>query len=166
MASICFILALLSAPGAAQKPAPSFSNLIQIPVNLYSPEGVRLAKGQYNVEVKQDNGQYTIVFLQNDKAISTVKGEVPKDNAGEPPTTLPLIGTQYLRSSDDPVGTEAERHFSKSGLPRYEEEMRPWKAALRVYPLTDQKTVLWLFEEKLPAGKRSHVEFKLYLSPQ
>ncbi len=166
MAPICFILALLTASSAPQKPAPSFSNLIRIPVDLYSPQGVRLEKGQYNIEVKQDDGQYTLLFLQNDQTKLTIKGELLKDGAIEPPTTVPLIGTQYLRSSDDPVGTEAERHFSKSGLPRYEEEMRPWKAALRVYPLTDQKTVLWLFEEKLPAGKWSHVEFKLYLSPK
>ena len=68
--------------------------------------------------------------------------------------------------SADPVGTEAERHFSKSGLPRYQEERRDWKATLRAYSTDDQKESLWLFEERQPGGKWSHIQFILYLNPE
>jgi hypothetical protein len=166
MGSICLLLGLLMAAGSPQKPAPSFSNLISLPVDLYSAEGVRLEKGQYDVEVRQENGQYSLLFRQNGQTKATLKGEVLKDDASDPPTALPLIGTQYLRSSADPVGNEAERHFSKTGLAQYQEEKREWKAALRIYTTPDQKQALCLFEERQPAGKWSHVQFKLYLNPK
>src|SRR5579862_5083405 len=163
MGSICLILGLLMASGTAPAPAPTFSGSIRLPVDLYSADGTHLDKGQYSVEVKQESGQYSLVFLQDDQPKGTVQGQVLGADAGDDDLSMPLIGTQFLRSSDDPVGTEWERHFSKTGLPQYQEEKRDWKATLRVYSTTDQKEALWLFEERKAPGKWSHVEFRMYL---
>ena len=151
--------------GATQKPAPTFNGFVRLPVDLYTAEGTHLEKGEYAVQVKLENGQYSLLFLQNDKTEGTIKGEPLKGEVTDEPIAMPLIGTQFLRSSADPVGSEAERHFSKSGLPQYEEENRDWKATLRVYTTRDQKGSLWFFEERQHGGTWSHIEFKLNLSP-
>ncbi len=167
MSSIGLILALLMAVGSGPATAPpTYSGSIRLPVDLYSAEGAHLEKGDYAVEVKQENGRYSLVFLQNDKTQSTIIGEPSKDDGGNEQIAMPLIGTQFLRSSADPVRSEAERHFSKTGLPQYEEESRDWKATLRVYTTRDQKQAVWLFEERQTAGKWSHIQFKLNLNPQ
>ena len=106
----CLIACLLVVPNALGAPALSYKGGIRLPMSLATTDGARLAKGQYDVEVKVQNGGYDLVFLQDEHALATVKGEVLKDDASDPPVAMPLIGTQYLRSSADPVGTEAERH--------------------------------------------------------
>jgi hypothetical protein len=165
MSAICLMLGLLMVAGGAEKPMPSFTGDIRLPLDLYTAEGAHLEKGRYTVEVKTENGQYRLVFLQDDQARATVKGEdLPADDGAE--SGFPLIGAQYLRSSDDPVGTEAERHFSKTGLPQYEEENRDWKATLRAYTAGDQEQTLWLFEEREPGRKWLHVHFTVYLHPR
>jgi hypothetical protein len=166
MGSICLILGMLMASGSAPAPAPTFSASIRLPVDLYSADGTHLEKGEYAVQVKQDNSQYSLVFLQDDQPKGTVKGQVLGEDAGDDDLSIPLIGTQFLRSSADPVGSEAERHFSKTGLPQYQEEKRDWKATLRVYSTSDQKEALWFFEERQSAGNWLHVRFKLLLNPK
>jgi len=161
-----FIFALLMSAGSSHPGALSFKSVIKFPVDLYTAEGAHVEKGQCDVDVKQDNGQYSLRLTQNDKTIATVKGEVLRDDVGDDPSAVPLLGTQYLRSSADPVGSEAERHSSKTGLAQYQEEKRDWKAALRIYSTQDPKEALCLFEEKLPGGKWTRVVFKLYLSPR
>jgi hypothetical protein len=152
------------ASGSAPATAPSFSGDLRLPVDLYAAGGTRLEKGEYAVQVKQENGQYGLTFLQSDQPKVTVKGEVLGDDAGEEQASMPLIGTQFLRSSADPVGSDWERHFSKSGLPHYQEEERDWKATLRAYSTQDQKEALWFFEERQPARTWRHVRFRLYLN--
>lgn len=164
MGSILLFLGLLSVAGSPQKPALTFTGYIRLPVDLYSADGARLEKGPYVVQVQVANGGYSLVFLQDDQTRGTVKGK-PVPPGGSDDAGYPLIGTQYLRSSEDPVGSEAERHFSKTGLPRYEEENRDWKAALRVYTSNDQKETLWLLEQRQPGDKWSHVEFRLSFHP-
>lgn len=166
MGSICLILGLLMASGSAPAPAPTYSGYVRLPVDLYSADGTHLEKGEYAVQVKQENGQYSLLFLQNDQTKGTIKGEPLKDAGSDGQIAMPLIGTQFLCSLADPVGTEAERHFSKTGLAQYEEESRDWKATLRVYTTRDEKQTLWFFEERQAAGKWLHVQFKLYLNPK
>jgi hypothetical protein len=157
------VASLLMVPSALGAPALSYKGGIRLPMALATTDGVRLAKGQYDVEVKVEHGGYNLVFLQNEHALATVKGEALKDDASDPPVTMPLIGTQYLRSSADPVGTEAERHSSKTGLAQYEEENRDWKAAIRVYKSPDDKRAVFLFNERRAGEQWNRVVFKLLL---
>lgn len=165
MTALPLTLALLLLAGGPQKAPPSFSGEIRLPVDLSAADGAHLEAGQYVVQVKIEKDQYCLVFLQDNRTKATIKGDVLADD-GNFPSGFPLIGTQYLRSSDDPVGTEAERHFSKTGLPHYQEEGRDWKATMRVYSTDDQKQALWLFEQRQPGRKWSHVMFKLNLNPK
>ncbi len=167
MVSICLLVGLLMTSGSASALAPpSFSGSLRLPVDLYAAKGAHLEKGEYSIRVKQVNGQYSLTFTQDNHPKLTVKGEILREDAGDENASLPLIGTQYLHSSADPVGTEAQRHFSHSGLPHYQEESRDWKATLRAYSTEDQKESLWFFEERQAEGKWSHIQFILYLSPQ
>ena len=163
---LLLILALFAATASPGSPAPSFKGSIKFPVDLYTADGARVEKGICDVEVKQEGGQYSLVLTQGDKPIGTVKGEVIRADASEDPSAIPLLGTQFLRSSADPVGTEAERHMSKTGLAQYQEETRDWKASLRIYRTQDQKDVLCLFEEREAEGKWKHIQFKLLLAPR
>ena len=160
------ILAAFLAVGNALAAAPTFNGFIRLPVELYASGGVHLEAGQYTVEVKQVNGEYLLVFQQSDKTIGSIKGVVLNGGIDNGALDMPLMGTQYLHSSADPIGSEAERHFSKSGLPRYEEETRDWKATLRAYTTRDRMETRWFFEHRGPEDKWSHVQFVLYLSPQ
>jgi hypothetical protein len=126
-------------------------------------EGKRLEKGAYDVEVKVGDGRYDLVFFQGEHPVATVQGKVLQDAASDPSATVPLIGTQYLRSSADPVGTEAERHFSKTGLAQYEEEKRDWKAALRLYKSSDGKQAVFIFSERQAGEHWNRVVFSLGL---
>jgi hypothetical protein len=165
MGSFLLILGLLTATGSPQKPALSFKGYIRLPVDLYSSDGTHFEPGQYVVEVKVDDGHYTLAFLQEDQTKGSAKGEVVSvDSLDE--SGYPLIGTQYLHPSDEPIGTEAQRHFSKTGLPQYQEESRDWRATLRVYTTNDQKEACWLFEQRQPGNKWSYVQFKLYFHPK
>jgi hypothetical protein len=165
MASILLLLGMLTVAGSPQKPALSFKGYVRLPVDLYSAEDTHLEAGPYVVQVKVEDGRYSLLFLQDDKLKGAVKGRAVPAGEGDE-SGFPLIGTQYLRSSDDPVGTEAERHFSKTGLPQYQEENRDWKATLRVYTTNDQKQALWIFEQRLPGAKWSHVQFRLNFHPK
>lgn len=156
-------LALMLASNVMLAAQPSYKGGIRLPVDLYTAEGGHLEKGQYTMEVKIDEGNYDLAFLQNDKMRLSVKGEALNDRTDDP-TGTPLVGAQYVRSSEDPIGTEAERHFSKTGLPQYEEEGRPWKAAMRIYTAPDEKEAIFLFKEKQD-DKWNRIVFKLLLEP-
>ena len=160
------LIALLMASSAAPAVAPSYAGFIRLPVELYSADGTHLDKGEYSVQVKQESGHYSLIFLQNDQPKATIKGEALSADAESGPLDLPLIGTQFLRSSADPLGSEAERHWSKNGLPGYQNEKRDWKATLRAYTTQDQKEAVWFFEERQPSGNWSHVRFTLLLNPK
>ena len=160
-----YLLALLLIPAASGTTVPSYKGSIRLPVALSTTDGTRVEKGQYDAEVKAEDGRYDLVFLLNDHAVATVKGDLLKDDASEPPVAMPLMGTQYLRSSADAVGTEAERHYSKTGLPQYEEENRDWKAALRIYRSPDDKQAVFLFSERKPGEQWNQIVFKLLLQP-
>ncbi len=161
------VVSLLAATLASAAAAPTFNGFIRLPVDLYANAGAHLEAGKYTVLVRQTaNGGYVLVFRQTDKAIGSVKGVILTGPIDNDSLDAPLIGTQYLHSSADPVGSEAERHFSKSGLPHYQEENRDWKATLRAYNARDGKETLWFFEQRQPDGTWSHVEFVLHLNPQ
>lgn len=162
----CLILGFLLGASLALGASPlSYRSGITSPVGLLAPDGSRLEKGQYDIEVKVADGRYDLVWLRNDRPVASINGEVLKDDAIAPRAARLLIGTLYLRSSADPVGTEAERHFSKTGFPQYEEENRDWKAAMRVYGSLDGKQAVFLFSERQLGEQWNRVVFRLAVAP-
>jgi len=124
---VLFILRCVSAG------AESYKGLVTLPIDLYTVEGIRLAKGKYETEIKVDKNRFILSFYSEGKTIAVIGGEEVQGDLFTLPATLPLAGTHYLRSSADPLQTAQERQFSKPGLPQYAEETRDWKAAIRVY---------------------------------
>ena len=161
------LLALqLALAGSSGAPAPpSYRGLIKLPLELQAPDGSRLAPGEYDIEVKPAKDRFELIFSQEEHVKATVQDELLKDDASAPPVRAPLLGTHYLRPSDEPIGTDAERQLSKTGRTQYEEENRDWKAALRVYRSEDERQAVFVFEEKKPHGQWTTVIFRLLLAP-
>jgi hypothetical protein len=138
--------------------APSYKGLMRIPIDLVTDDGVRLEKGQYELEVKLEK-DYVLCFSSAGHVKAVVKRLLDSD-----PTlasaSIPVVGTHYLRPSTEPLLTGEERRFSKTGKTQYEEETRDWKATLRVYK-NSAGSVLFLFESKGSRRQWDHVNFKL-----
>ncbi len=75
------------------------------------------------------------------------------------------MGTIFLRSTAQPIGTDEERHYSKTGQAQYEYEPRDWNATMRVYRSVDseKKRVRFIFRENGKDGKAKRRDFVLFL---
>ena len=145
--------------------AEAYENQARLPVDLYTPDGTLLAAGAYRVRVQFDEGRPSLLLTNSEDATTAVQGRpaVARDSGTAP--TIPIAGTLFLRSTEDPVGTDAERHRSKTGHAQYHETKRDWKAALRMYRYADagRKEVLLLFQRRQPQGLWETSEFQLFL---
>ena len=158
---VCLVLGIVGPAAVAEE--PYYKGLVRLEVDLYTGDGVRLQEGCYRVEVRPDRGHYTLAFLSDDQVKAVVNGYKPDD--GKLPATALFMGTEYLRSSEEPELTMEERRHSKTGQPQYQEENREWKAELRVLKSDDNTKVFFLFQEKQANGKWRRVLFKLRLKP-
>ena len=130
------------------KNIPPFTGKVQLPLNLETPDGSRLEKGLFDVEVRAENGSYSLHFLSAGSEKTFTTGQLEQGLQEELDLGYPLVGTIHLRASSDPVGTDAERHRSKTGLPQYQEETRRWDATLRIYRLDGMEKTIWvLFQQ-------------------
>ena len=155
----CLLAAAESGHATAE---PAFENVIHLPQDLYTREGRLLQQGSYRVRVQFDAGRPELVFESSNEGKTVIEGK-RTDRIGEDAPAVPIAGTMFLRSTDDPVGTDAERHHSKTGHPQYQETERDWKATLRMYRHADakKKEVLLLFQRRLPAARWESIEFRL-----
>ena len=144
----------------------SFHGVLTLPTPLKTTDGKELAKGHYDVEIRPENGQYSILFIKDGSSIS-VKGKMVDEGEQELPATIPIIGTHFLRSSEDHLRTAQERQFSQTGLPQYAEESRDWKATLRAYR-NNLSAVFFIFQVRDNRAKWKRVDFELreQLTPQ
>jgi hypothetical protein len=156
------ILAGLVAALLGAAAPPSYKGVLTIPVDLYSADGTQIPKGRYDVEIRSENAAYTLSFVQEGKRIALVKQRAAGSTSS---ASIPLIGTQFLRSSADPVQTAQERQFSKTGLPQYAEQTRDWKATLRSYRTADHSEAVFVLQERKSGGAWGRVEFPLSLKP-
>ena len=115
------------------------------------------------MEVKQEEGHHLLVFFLGEKVHTHVLETIPEISAIEA-AGIPVTGVHYMHSSADPIGTAQERAFSKTGLARYQEEKREWKATLRVYQSPENEAVFFIFQEHLELGQWKRVYFQLWRS--
>ena len=146
-------------------PTEAYENQARLPVDLYTPDGILLAAGSYRVRVQFDEGRPSLLLTNSEDATTAVQGRPAVTRDGSAAPTIPIAGTLFLRSTEDPVGTDAERHRSKTGHAQYHETTRDWKAALRMYRYADagRKEVLLLFQRRQPQGLWETSEFQLFL---
>ncbi len=165
--SLSTVACLLVAQEGAD-PRPSYSGEVRLPVALRSAEGAVLEKGHFDIEVRFEDQQPVLAFSRGDDVKAVVTGQLWEDDDETPEFSNPLVGTIFMRSSADPIGPEEERHFSKKGLPQYQEEGRKWNTVVRVYERSDgeRNEVCFLFQQIGQAGISTRTGFKLFLAPQ
>ena len=128
--------------------SPAYVGLVDLRVELSTPDGIKIFKGPIDVEVRQEAEHYLLFLKQGDKLLAVLNGRSVDEGNSE--VVVPFMGTTFLRPKDQVIGTEEERRFSKSGRPMYEEDTREWKATLRGYrsKARDGKTVWLVFQER------------------
>jgi hypothetical protein len=155
--TLCLLFTSPFQPKAAEM--PSYKGLMRIPVDLVTPEGVPLEKGQYDLEVKFEGTGYVLSFSSGGRAKAITKPLLNPEPTLSP-GWVPIVGTHYLRPSTEPLLTGEERRFSKTGRAQYEEETRDWKATLRAYK-TSHDTVLFVFQARRPRRQWDRLCFRL-----
>lgn len=155
---LAFLLFTASPYLIAAEP-PSYKGLMRIPIDLVTADGVRLQRGQYQLELKLEPGGYVLSFSSEGR-VKAVAKPLPASDAASTSATIPLVGTHYLRPSTEPVLTGEERRFSRTGKTQYEEETRDWKATLRVYK-NPAKAVFFIFQRRESSRHWDHIVFKL-----
>jgi len=140
----------------------AFENVIRLPRDLYTRDGHSLRQGSYRLRVQFDGGRPELVFESSHEAKTVIEGKRTHGIQEDTPA-IPIAGTMFLRSTGDPVGTDVERHHSKTGHPQYQETERDWKATLRMYRYADadKKDVLLLFQRRLSGVNWESTEFWL-----
>jgi hypothetical protein len=137
---------LLAAAGA-----PAYRGEVALPLELYTPAGRRLEARKYQIEIRQDETRYRLVFLDNDKPVDSVPGRAP---SGEKIFTVPIVGTVVLW----PANT-SEKQEPKSKLSPYLTNIS-WQAVLRVYRSRENSGNE---VHALLQVKSRQIEFPLYL---
>ena len=148
-------------PGQA---AASYVTELRLPGDLYTANGVVLEKGNYDLQLRIDNGQYSLAFFEGERLVAVVVGS-PHEKEGAKKWVVPVLGTLFLRSTADPIGTDEERHYSETGQAQYEYEKRNWKATLRAYRSVrpGDKGVRFVFQKIGDDGEQIQSDFVLYL---
>ncbi|MDE2927732.1 MAG: hypothetical protein OXT71_15155 [Acidobacteriota bacterium] len=157
-------LSLISATAAGPLPqsgAP-FVGKIRLPVSLRTAEGTVLPKGPFDVEVRSEDGSIRLRFLSPSAGPVSLQGVPVDPEDWTAAAGWPLAGTVHLHPVSIPIGTDAERHKSKTGMPQYLETPRVWNATLRLYRSEDPAgAVSVLFHENHPGGP-IRARFELY----
>ena len=143
--------------------APSYEGRIHLPFDLaVGDRQILIKKDTYRIAIVPDSDGYSLNFLEQGKPAAAVKGGAPSE-PGRPAPTMPATGTLFLRSSNLPVLTDEERHYSRTGKPQYEEATRDWEATLRVYEHLDSSNpeVHFVFQRRVEDRKWNEVRFIL-----
>ena len=157
-------LVLMSAAAAGPLPrsAASFVGKVRLPVSLRTADGTVLEKGPFDLEVRSVDGRFWLRFLSSSGGPVRLRGVTVDPDDWTAAAGWPLVGTVHLHPASIPIGTDAERHKSKTGMPQYLETPRVWNATLRLYRSEDPAgTVSILFHENHPSGP-VRARFELY----
>ncbi|HEX2523984.1 MAG TPA: hypothetical protein VHP35_17875, partial [Terriglobia bacterium] len=60
----------------AAQTAGVYKGELQLPVDLYTSEGILLEKGTFEIEVRQEKGHYALVAIKKDKVLARLRGEM------------------------------------------------------------------------------------------
>ena len=156
------LFAVLLAIMTATALGPSYEGRIHLPFDLAVGNQQILKKDTYQIAIVPDPDGYSLNFLEQGKPAAVVKGSFLSD-PDSPPPTMPATGTLFLRSTDLPVLTDEERHYSRTGRPQYEEATRDWEATLRVYEHLDPENpeVHFVFQRRDEDRRWDEVRFIL-----
>ena len=152
------------APSSESKTdGPGYQTKMRIPVELQTVQGTLLEKGSYGLEVRPEGQGRVLVFLVGEEVRARVP-QVTPDLEQVQAAEIPVVGTHFMRDTSVPIAPAKERQHSKTGMPRYQEEGRDWKAALRVYRDPVEGSAYFVFSERHEKGHWQKAYFRLRLS--
>ena len=162
--SLLFLSGFLLASPIPVPDQPSHVSQLYLPMDLYTGEGVRIEKGSYNLELHFEKGHHSLVFLRGERIIAVVNG-LPHQKQASQTWVVPVVGTLFFRPTAIPIGTDEERHYSKTGQAQYEYEPRDWKATMRVFQSVDSgnKEILFVLQKTGETGEPTRNNFLLFL---
>ena len=139
----------------------SYQGSMKLPFDLDTSDRTKLERGRYQLEVRLEEGLPLLVFISGGQTVALVRAQATEGDQEE--TTVPVVGTIFMRLTNLPMPTDEDRHYSKTGRPQYEEERRDWKATMRVYAASRESgaTVVFLFHLRGKNGEWMRVSFKL-----
>ncbi len=157
--------ASVAAVCAAAAIPDSFQATIRVPVTLMTLEGTRIEPGRQEVAIRFHEHRWWLEFSENGQLKLRLEALPAGIGAAKANAVVPVIGTQYLRPSDEPIGTDEERHFSQTGKAQYEEEGRAWRATLRMYRTSSPngRELYVVFSYAEPGSTAVRQEFKLFI---
>jgi hypothetical protein len=133
---------------------------LQLPVDLYTSDGVLLEKGKFGIEVRQEKDHYLLAVVSKDKVLARVRGEtVSEDESKQVSVGMPLVGTLRLEEPSEPAKETTSQSASNptSYLPRLS-----WRVTLRVFETPNQNDVVLLFRKIETAESPVAVVFRLF----
>jgi hypothetical protein len=157
------LLAILFPIQTLAQSVVSYKSDIQLPVDMYTGDGVLLQKGHFDLEVRSEGGHYSLLFLDKNKTIARLNGQTVGKGLEESKDLcpcIPLLGTTLLLPNT-PI--EKGKGTAAAVAPRLPN--LSWKATLRVYksPNPSDKEVRFIFQEKENSGQQIRVHFRLFL---
>ena len=159
---LLLLASLFASTLSGQEPA-SYVTQLHLPGDLYTAKGELLEKGNYDLQLRVENGKSSLAFLKDDQPVAVISGRFyDEETTGN--WVVPVLGTLFLRSTADPIGTDEERHYSATGQAQYEYEKRNWRATLRAYRSVrpGEKGVRFVFRQIGDAGEQTRNVFVLF----
>ena len=144
----------------------SYKGKLRTPLDLYTQEGSRLEKGNYNIEV-ECRQNCSLQLFQGDQVVANLEGTLSRGyQKRKTALMIPIVGTIFLQSSIKTGRSDAERRFSQTGRPQYVEETHDWQGSLRIFKTksSNDGKVYIVFHEKDRSSRYRQVEFKLLSS--
>ena len=144
----------------------SYKGKLRTPLDLYTQEGSRLEKGNYNIEV-ECRQKCSLQLFQGDQVVANLEGTLSRGyQKRKTALMIPIVGTIFLQSSIKAGRSDAERRFSQTGRPQYVEETHDWQGSLRIFKTksSNDGKVYIVFHEKGRSSRYRQVEFKLLSS--
>ncbi len=160
---VLLLLASLFTSTLPGQEAVFYVTQLHLPGVLYTAKGTVLEKGNYDLQLRSENGQSSLTFLKEERPVAVVTGR-PYDEQTTENWVVPVLGTLFLRSRADPIGTDEERHYSETGQAQYEYEKRNWKATLRAYRSVrpGEREVRFVFQENGDCAVQTRKMFVLF----
>jgi hypothetical protein len=105
-------------------PAPVYRGEVDLPEEVFAPDGKSIPAGKHALEVRTEGGRYTLVIAGPEKQTVTLEG-LPFSELGA--FVQPLVGVVLLWPAAEPTAEEA-----RSKLSPYLTKV-DWRATLRIY---------------------------------
>jgi hypothetical protein len=144
----------------AAQTAGVYKGELQLPVDLYTSEGILLEKGTFEIEVRQEKGHYALVAIKKDKVLARLRGEmVSEDESLQVSRGMPLTGTLRLEEASE--GAKETANESAANPSPYLSRLS-WRVTLRVFEAPNKNDVVFVFRNNRSAEPSTTVTFRLF----